>query len=112
MSPMLEESLQHVFAEIIEKFTFNNMNIFQFEFEYTPWVFSVLGSIAISLMGVLPLLIIPVDTGGSEFSDRKLRIDIEFRLIHDIIILLFLTFSGRVQITKNYLKFCCRMFTW
>lgn len=76
MSPVLEESLQHIFVDIIEKFTFNNANIFEFQFEYTPWVFSVLGSIAISLMGILPLLIIPVDTGGNEFSDRKLKVDI------------------------------------
>lgn len=77
MSPVLEESLQHIFVEIIEKFTFNNVttNLFEFQFKYTPWVFSVLGSIAISLMGILPLLIIPVDTGGSEFSDRKLIIN-------------------------------------
>lgn len=78
---MLEESLHHVFVEVIEKFTFNNVTMFQFEFEYTPWVFSVLGSIAISLMGILPLLIIPVDMGGSEFSDRKLEVHIELGFV-------------------------------
>lgn len=71
MSPVLDVALQHIYVEIIEKFTLNNINIF--EFEYRPWVFSVLGSIAISLMGILPLLIIPVDTGGSDFNDRKFR---------------------------------------
>lgn len=70
MSPVLDETLHHIFVEIIEKFTLNNVNVF--EFEYRPWVFSVLGSIAISLMGILPLLIIPADAGGNGFSDRKL----------------------------------------
>lgn len=69
MSPVLDVALQHIYVEIIEKFTLINVNVF--EFEYRPWVFSVLGSIAIALMGVLPLLIIPVETGGTDFSDRK-----------------------------------------
>lgn len=72
MSPVLEQTLHHIYVEIIEKFTLNNINVNLFEFEYRPWVFSVLGSIAISLMGILPLLIIPVDSGGNEFADRKL----------------------------------------
>ncbi|XP_065371422.1 zinc transporter ZIP13 homolog [Calliphora vicina] len=31
------------------------------DFEYTPWVFSLLGSVVIGLSGILPLLIIPTD---------------------------------------------------
>lgn len=69
MSPLLEKTFQQIYVEIIEKFTLNHENIF--EFEYRPWIFSVLGSIAIALMGVLPMLIIPVDTGGTDYSDRK-----------------------------------------
>lgn len=75
MSPVLEATLHHIYVEIIEKFTLTDVNIF--EFEYRPWVFSVIGSIAISLMGILPLLIIPVDTGGNEFSDRKLILKLD-----------------------------------
>ncbi|KAM7361239.1 zinc transporter Zip99C isoform 1-T4 [Cochliomyia hominivorax] len=30
-------------------------------FEYTPWIFSLLGSVVIGLSGILPLLIIPTD---------------------------------------------------
>lgn len=74
MSPVLDEAMQHIFVEIVEKFTLSNINVF--EFEYRPWVFSVLSSIAISLMGVLPMLIIPVNTGGADFDDRKTIIDI------------------------------------
>lgn len=82
MSPVLDETLHHIYTEIIEKITLNNVNVFKFEFEYRPWVFSVLGSIAISLMGVLPLLILPVDSGGNEFSDpaesKSLKIILSF----------------------------------
>lgn len=42
-------------------------------FEYTPWLFSLLGSIMIGLTGIFPLLVIPIDegadlkTGGNAF---------------------------------------------
>lgn len=41
-------------------------------FAYTPWVFSILGSIIIGLSGILPLLIIPDDTHSNSSSNRKL----------------------------------------
>ena len=42
-------------------------------FEYTPWIFSLLGSVVIGLSGILPLLIIPTDEKLNEqgFKDRK-----------------------------------------
>ncbi|XP_076279665.1 zinc transporter Zip99C [Lasioglossum baleicum] len=33
-------------------------------FEYTPWVFSLLGSTMIGLTGIFPLLVIPIDEGA------------------------------------------------
>lgn len=42
-------------------------------FEYTPWIFSLLGSVVIGLSGILPLLIIPTDEQKNKqgFKDRK-----------------------------------------
>lgn len=37
------------------------------DWQYHPWIFSVLGSILIGLSGVLPLLIIPLE-GGENFQ--------------------------------------------
>lgn len=44
--------------------------------EYEPWIFSLLGSALIGLAGILPLVIIPVNTAvgnkdGLPDSDRK-----------------------------------------
>ncbi|XP_013117085.2 zinc transporter ZIP13 homolog [Stomoxys calcitrans] len=39
----------------------NYMPDFVMAFEYTPWVFSLLGSVVIGLSGILPLIIIPTD---------------------------------------------------
>lgn len=41
--------------------------------EYTPWVFSLLGSIVIGLSGIFPLLIIPTDEKMNKdgFKDRE-----------------------------------------
>lgn len=55
------------FTEILEQFTPEWIQTY--EFEYTPWVFSILGATLIGLSGILPLLIIPLDSGGKEFKD-------------------------------------------
>lgn len=41
----------------------------QIEIPYTPWVFSLLGSVLIGLSGILPLLVIPDD--GDTSHNRK-----------------------------------------
>lgn len=69
LSPAMDETLRYLYVEIIERYTLEYVKAF--EFEYKPWVFSVLGSIILGLSGIFPLLVIPVDAGGTEFSDRK-----------------------------------------
>lgn len=46
-------------------------------FEYTPWVFSLLGSMVIGLSGILPLAIIPTDERLEKqgYKDRKYEDD-------------------------------------
>lgn len=41
--------------------------------EYTPWIFSILGSVVIGLSGILPLIIIPTDEKLEKqgYKDRK-----------------------------------------
>jgi solute carrier family 39 (zinc transporter), member 13 len=40
---------------------------------YVPWVFSLLGSLLIGLSGILPMIIIPTDSGekGKDIKNRK-----------------------------------------
>jgi len=42
-------------------------------FEYTPWVFSLLGSVVIGLSGIFPLIIIPTEEKMAKegYKDRK-----------------------------------------
>lgn len=69
ISPAMDETLRYIYFEVIERYTPDYIKTI--EFEYTPWVFSLLGSIVIGLSGIFPLLVIPVNAGGTEFSDRK-----------------------------------------
>lgn len=65
----MDETLRFIYSEIIERYTPEYIKTI--EFEYTPWIFSVLGSIVIGLSGILPLFVIPNDAVGKEFNDRK-----------------------------------------
>lgn len=66
----MDETLRYIYSEVIERYTPEYIKTI--EFEYTPWVFSLLGSIVIGLSGILPLFIIPINAGGgSGFNDRK-----------------------------------------
>ncbi|XP_031618585.1 zinc transporter ZIP13 homolog isoform X2 [Contarinia nasturtii] len=67
LSPIMDETLRYIYSEVIERYTPEYIK--SIEFEYTPWVFSILGSIVIGLSGIFPLLIIPLDAGGSQFND-------------------------------------------
>lgn len=70
LTPFMDETLRYIYEEV--QFYIPEY-VKGFEFEYTPWVFSLLGAALIGLSGILPLLIIPTDTGdkGSRFTDRK-----------------------------------------
>lgn len=74
LSPAMDETLRYIYLEVIDKYTPDYIKTI--EFEYTPWVFSVLGSIVIGLSGIFPLLIIPSDT--TDFGDRKYFVTIPF----------------------------------
>lgn len=74
LSPAMDETLRYIYFEVIDKYTPDYIKTI--EFEYTPWVFSVLGSIVIGLSGIFPLLIIPSDT--TDFGDRKYFVTIPF----------------------------------
>lgn len=70
MSPFMDETLQYILQEVqyyIPEY------VKSIEFEYTPWIFSLLGATLIGLSGILPLLVIPSDTDekGVQYSDRK-----------------------------------------
>lgn len=69
LSPAMDETLRYIYVEIIERYTLEYAKAF--EFEYRPWLFSILGAIALGLSGILPLLVIPADADGTEFRDRK-----------------------------------------
>lgn len=67
----MDETLQYIYAEVIERFLPEYIS--SIEFEYTPWVFSIIGAALIGLSGILPLLVIPIDAEGKDFKDRKCR---------------------------------------
>ena len=75
ISPFVDETLQYVYTELIQHYLPDYIKTI--EFEYRPWVFSIIGATLIGLSGILPLLIIPVDTGGKknskDYTDRKLN---------------------------------------
>lgn len=63
----MEETMLHIYNEVFETFVpdyFKSM-------EYTPWVFSLLGSALIGLAGILPLLIIPKESSSKDTKDCK-----------------------------------------
>lgn len=68
MSPFIEETLHYIYQEVQ---IFIPEYIKTFDFEYTPWVFSLLGATLIGLSGILPLFVIPSNVGekGAEFRD-------------------------------------------
>lgn len=63
----MDETLRYIYFEVIDRYTPEYIKTI--EFEYTPWVFSLLGSIVIGLSGIFPLLIIP--SGTTDIGDRK-----------------------------------------
>lgn len=66
--PMMDETWQYICTEVTSA-----MPAFLSDIPYTPWVFSMLGSILIGLSGILPLVFIPAQTEEekSSGSNRK-----------------------------------------
>lgn len=66
---MMDETLVYIYKEIMESYVPDYIKSIQ----YTPWVFSLLGSALIGLAGILPLFIIPSisDSDKKNMKDRK-----------------------------------------
>jgi solute carrier family 39 (zinc transporter), member 13 len=75
---IMDETIQYYYKEVMEHY----MPEYIKQMEYTPWVFSLLGSALIGMAGILPLILIPdsaVDnknkkkngTKESEWKDRE-----------------------------------------
>lgn len=69
LTPAMDETFRFIYTEIIERYTPEYVKTI--EFTYTPWVFSILGSIVIGLSGIFPLLVIPDDTSNSAYTNRE-----------------------------------------
>jgi hypothetical protein len=74
---IMDETIQYYYKEVMEHY----MPEYIKQMEYTPWIFSLLGSALIGMAGILPLILIP-DTAavdpkangkqaGSSPKDRK-----------------------------------------
>lgn len=81
-TPFMDETLQYIYHEVLEHWVPTYFK----SFEYTPWVFSLLGSALIGLSGILPLFVIPIETGKDSDFNRKL-----FYKKHIIIFLFYLS---------------------
>lgn len=65
----MDETLKYICNEVFENYVPEYFK----DFGYTPWVFSLLGSALIGLSGILPLFVIPIETGGknSDFNPAE-----------------------------------------
>lgn len=65
--PFIDETFLYIYKEVVHTY----LPDFIKEFHYTPWIFSLLGSVLIGLSGILPLVIIPAldETKGAAFKD-------------------------------------------
>lgn len=63
----MDEAFVYLYREVLDNYVPEYIK----SIEYTPWVFSLLGSALIGLSGILPLLIIPAGDkdGAKEFND-------------------------------------------
>lgn len=61
-----DSSVLHIYTEIVSDY----LPDFLKGFEYTPWVWSLVGSAVIGLSGILPLLIIPGPTNNNVASSK------------------------------------------
>lgn len=63
----IDDTMRHIYHEIWE----NYMPTLFKGFEYTPWVFSLMGSALIGLSGILPLFVIPIDTIDTKAGNSR-----------------------------------------
>lgn len=63
----MDEAMVFLYREVFEAYVPECVK----SLEYTPWVFSLLGSALIGLSGILPLLVIPAATGGKDGEAKE-----------------------------------------
>nr|XP_014098416.1 zinc transporter ZIP13 homolog [Bactrocera oleae]XP_014098417.1 zinc transporter ZIP13 homolog [Bactrocera oleae]XP_014098418.1 zinc transporter ZIP13 homolog [Bactrocera oleae]XP_036212730.1 zinc transporter ZIP13 homolog [Bactrocera oleae] len=61
-----DEQLVHIYTHLVHNYMPDFLLTMTKHFVYTPWVFSLLGSVVIGLAGILPLIIIPTDENLKE----------------------------------------------
>ncbi|XP_053682601.1 zinc transporter ZIP13 homolog [Sabethes cyaneus] len=62
----VDETFVYLYREVMD----NYMPAYFKQMEYTPWIFSLIGSALIGLSGILPLVVIPVgDKDSKDFKD-------------------------------------------
>lgn len=61
-TPFMDETFKYICNEVFENYVPEYFK----DFGYTPWVFSLLGSALIGLSGILPLFVIPIETGDKD----------------------------------------------
>lgn len=68
-SNFFDEHFGMIYASLVNQYVPDYIK----SMEYTPWVFSLLGSVVIGLSGIFPLLIIPTEEKLAKegFKDRK-----------------------------------------
>lgn len=64
MSANVDATFHYIYTEIVQQW----MPAYFQQFEYTPWVFSLLGSALIGMSGILPLFLIP-DIGAGKTGE-------------------------------------------
>lgn len=71
-----DEHIAALYTHLVDQY----MPAYFVGFEYTPWLFSLLGSVVIGLSGILPLIIIPTDDNLNKegFKDRKFNFKMPF----------------------------------
>lgn len=79
-TPFMDETFKYICNEVFENYVPEYFK----DFGYTPWVFSLLGSALIGLSGILPLFVIPIETGDkdSDFNRKFLFFFIEILLVN------------------------------
>ncbi|KAJ6639169.1 Zinc transporter ZIP13 like [Pseudolycoriella hygida] len=108
-APFMDETFKYICNEIFENYVPEYFK----DFGYTPWIFSLLGSALIGLSGILPLFVIPIETGdkNSEFNpaeSKSLKILLSFAvggLLGDVFLhLLPEAWSGDTGSNKGNVK--------
>ncbi|XP_055585478.1 zinc transporter ZIP13 homolog [Uranotaenia lowii] len=62
---LMDETFTYLYREVIEHYVPDYIKTM----EYTPWIFSLLGSALIGFSGILPLAVIPVAQDGKDGTD-------------------------------------------